>query len=96
MDIHIRKHCLMRDPVLFSLFPERNSDAASRELVLEVACDCAEDSGHSTYTPPFTTALWENCILSPENRTSTTVDVSNPSFLHQIYHNVAMSLSHSK
>lgn len=92
MDIHIRKHCLMRDPVLFSLCPERNSGAASRELVLEVACDCAEDSGHSSYAPPFTTALWEIGIFS----TSTTVDVSSPSFLREIYRNVAMSLSHSK
>lgn len=41
----------MRDPVPFSLCPERNSDAASRELVLEVTSGCAEDSGHSSYTP---------------------------------------------
>lgn len=41
----------MRDPVPFSLCPKKNSDAALRELVLEVTCGCAEDSGHSSYTP---------------------------------------------
>lgn len=55
------------DSRLVSLCPERNIDAAWRELVLEVAYGCAEDSGHS-YTPHSQQLEGKSASLGPKKR----------------------------